>query len=577
MKSIKKRLLFIMTFFTFAVAILTTTYCYFSNRAILRKSLRQSTGYSLQLLAETIQNDLDNALALANFCTANGTVLSYLNASNSGQANTSSLANYAWERLQEEYLSNSSSAYINRIIVSDLHDRYLHISPSVVYQGPSCAAIIRSQPFFDELYTADDPLWIGFVPDAINTQVQSQMVLPIVRPICASYAQNAAGWCYVGVSDSIFITHLKSYSLPADSRLYLSFGDRTYQWADGALREAAPPDTRASDSYVRYSPDGGWEIAQLISRSALRQQTLVYMSSLLLILGIVLSIGMALTVYIHRSVNVPLRQLERKLQAVSEGDFAADPSIEWDNELGDIGRGLNSMGAKISALIESRMRDQEKKYELEYEVLQNQINPHFLYNTLNSIIWMASAQGAHGIEEMTSALCALLQSVSKKSAPLHTLREEIELLNHYFLIQKYRYGGGLALNCTVEDPSLESCLVLKFMLQIVVENAIFHGIAPKGASGKIDVRIRRIRDGRDVLITVTDNGIGMTPEQIRNVMEYAPSFSDPFRKIGINNIQKRLLYSYGEGYGISIESTPGSFTTVSIVFPYQQREDGQNV
>ncbi|MBT9776846.1 HAMP domain-containing protein [Clostridium sp. MCC353] len=582
-KSIKKRLLLITTFFTLAVALLTSTYCYFSYQTILYDSLKQSTEYSLKLLAETIQYDINNAVALTDFCTSNSTITSYLKASNRQQDNTVSLANHAWKRLQEEYLSNSSSLYLNRIIVSDLTNNYIQISPSVIYQNLPCAELIKEQPFFDTLYDAETHVWTGFIQDPITPFSPNNLVLPIVRPIYSVYGKEVSGWCYLAITPGIFTNRLKSYNLPSDSSLYITLGEKTYIWEDQSLTDAGslvpsaftPGQNEAGRFHklVSYEPPGsGWYISQTISHTALYKQTLIYMSSLLLIISIVISLGLAFTFYIHRTINIPLRRLQKKLRSVSSGDFSPDPNIEWENELGEIGKGVNSMGEDISHLIQSRMEDQEKKYEMEYEILQNQVNPHFLYNTLNSIIWMAAAQGSNGIVEMASSLSLLLKSISKKKANLHTLREELDLLQHYFLIQKYRYGGGLSLETAVEQEDLYDCMVLKFLLQIVVENAIFHGIEPKGSPGMIRIWVRHLNDGNDIVISVTDNGIGMTESQIADALNNEPDSSDLFRKIGINNIQKRIQYAYGSGYGVTIESCPGSSTTVTITLPCQRKE-----
>lgn len=581
-KSIKKRLLWITTFFTLSVALLTSTYCYFSYQSILYDSLCQSTEYSLQLLAETIQYDLNHAMDLTDFCTSNSTITSYLKASNKKQDNSVSLANHAWQRLQEEYLSNSSSLYLNRLIVSDLNNNYIQISPSVIYQNLPCARLIKEQPFFDLLYHSDTHIWTGFIQDPITPFSPDNLVLPIVRPIYSVYGKEISGWCYLAVSPGIFTNRLKSYNLPSDSRLYITLGSKTYIWENEKLTDtdAFGLDGPVSDNpkanrfrkLVSYEPqESGWYISQTISHTALSKQTFIYMSSLLFIIGIVISLGLAFTFYIHHSINIPLRMLQRKLKTVSSGDFSPDRSIEWNNELGEIGRGINSMGENISHLIQSRMEDQERKYELEYEILQNQVNPHFLYNTLNSIIWMAAAQGSEGIVEMASSLSLLLKSISKKTATVHTLREETDLLQHYFLIQKYRYGGGLTLNCSIGDENLYDCMVPKFILQIVVENAIFHGIEPKGSHGTIKIHIRLSENG-DLFISVTDDGIGMTEAQIKAALNNEPASSDLFRKIGINNIQKRIQYAYGFGYGIKISSSPGSYTTVMITLPCQRKE-----
>ena len=148
-------------------------------------------------------------------------------------------------------------------------------------------------------------------------------------------------------------------------------------------------------------------------------------------------------------------------------------------------------------------------------MLQNQINPHFIYNTLNSIKWMATIQHAPGIAEMTMALSRLLKSVSKGSERLVPLQEEFALLNDYFTIQQYRYGGTITLDVTyIEDERLtQSCLIPRFTLQPIVENAIFHGIEPKGCAGSLTLTVAHDPANGDVLIDLNDDGVGMTPEQ----------------------------------------------------------------
>lgn len=574
-RSIKKRVLGISALFTAAVTVLITTYSYFSYQKILYDSLKQSTEYSLRLLFETLQYDLEDALSLTDFCAYDHSIASYLSSANRREDNTMALANQAWEQLKKQFANNSHSIYFNRVIVSDNHNHYIQFSPYNVYQNISCSRLIESQPYFQELFESEGRVKTGFVPDPVTPFEPDNLVLPIVRPVYAAYRAEALGWCYLAVSPNLFLNRLKDYSLSPDSCLYLTLGNTTYRWnqEERQLEAEEYPENPGVTAVACASEKRGWSLTQTISREALSKQTWVYMSTFIVIIGIVLFLSAVMSMYLHCWINIPLKSLQKKLKSVASGDFSRTPEIEWNSELGEIGAGINNMCSDISRLIQSRLTDQEKKYELEYEILQNQVNPHFLYNTLNSIIWMASAQGAKGILEMAAALSQLLKSVSKKSSPDHTIGEELELLNHYFLIQKYRYGGGLSMNCQVEDETLYSAMILKFIFQIIVENAIFHGIEPSGARGLIELEIRYINDQKDISVSVTDNGVGMTQEEIRQVMESAPSSSDLFRKIGIHNIQKRIQYAYGPSYGISIRSVPGQFTTVVVTIPHVSKEE----
>ena len=211
-------------------------------------------------------------------------------------------------------------------------------------------------------------------------------------------------------------------------------------------------------------------------------------------------------------------------------------------------------------------------------MLQSQINPHFLYNTLNSIKWMATIQGAEGISEMTTALAKLLKSLSKGTSLLVPVREELSLLQDYFTIQRYRYGGTITLNIHAEEDSILDIPVIKFTLQPLVENAIFHGIEPKG-SGHIDINLY-YEDSQsegappDVRIDVTDDGVGMSREKAEQILlSNGDNRADFFREIGVSNVQKRLQYEFGKQYGITVKSAEGEFTTMSILIPGQSAEE----
>ena len=148
-------------------------------------------------------------------------------------------------------------------------------------------------------------------------------------------------------------------------------------------------------------------------------------------------------------------------------------------------------------------------------MLQSQINPHFIYNTLNSIKWMSTIQGSTGISEMTTALAKLLKSISKGTRLMVPIEEELSLLEDYFTIQSYRYGGTITMDIQVDEDSLLQFQIIKFTLQPLVENAIFHGVEPKG-SGHILIHVffeKLTEEGEpSIRIDVTDDGIGMSAD-----------------------------------------------------------------
>lgn len=281
-------------------------------------------------------------------------------------------------------------------------------------------------------------------------------------------------------------------------------------------------------------------------------------------------IGVFLSWFLSRTVNVPVKQLQARIRRIENGDFSRDLSTEWPHELGDIGKTINDLSENVLLLMEQRIEDERQKREYEYKMLQSQINPHFLYNTLNSIKWMATIQNSPGIAEMTTSLSRLLKDISKGATNLVTIKHELDLINDYFIIQQYRYGGTITLTFRVEDEALLSCQILKFTLQPLVENAIFHGIEPKGTAGSIVIHIYQDETG-DIHIDVTDDGVGMEPEFTARLLHMeTPASSSFFKEIGVSNVHKRLQYEFGEQYGLSIRSRKGSFTTISILLPFRE-------
>ena len=191
---------------------------------------------------------------------------------------------------------------------------------------------------------------------------------------------------------------------------------------------------------------------------------------------------------------------------------------------------------------------------LEYRMLQNQINPHFLYNTFNSIKWMATIQGADGITEMVTALSRLMKNISKRDDSVIPLSDELAFIDDYMTIMKYRYGNTLNYVRSVH-PGTEWVNLPRFTLQPLVENAIFHGIEPRG-TGAIAIVVQSFDDHATVM--VADNGVGFTKMG-------EPKKDGVFKNIGIDNIVQRLNYTFKDDAVFSIDSWPGVGTRCTIM------------
>ena len=201
-------------------------------------------------------------------------------------------------------------------------------------------------------------------------------------------------------------------------------------------------------------------------------------------------------------------------------------------------------------------------------MLQAQINPHFLYNTLDSIKWIATVQKNTGIVQVVTALSSLLKNMAKGFNEKVTLRQELDFLENYIVIEKIRYIELFDVETQVDDDALYQAKIIKLTLQPIVENSIFSGIEPSGRFGLI--RIHAWQEETSLCVSVEDNGIGIEPENIDKLLTDTSKITkSTMSGIGLPNVDRRLKLVYGEEYGLSIESEPGQYTRVTIRLPLE--------
>ena len=260
------------------------------------------------------------------------------------------------------------------------------------------------------------------------------------------------------------------------------------------------------------------------------------------------------------------------MYAVEKGNFAhAALAVREENEIGHLSRNFNMMTEEIQNLMEQRDREQQIKRKSELKALQSQINPHFLYNTLDSIIWMAEWGKNQEVVRMTSSLAKLLRRSISNEQEVVTVAEEVEYTETYLTIQKMRYKDKLEYEILVE-PEVMQEKVIKLILQPLVENAIYHGIKYKEGKGLI--RIRGFRQEEQMILLVQDDGKGMEAEALAHIFE-KHTRDTRSNGVGLNNVNERIQLYYGEEYGISFHSSPGAGMEAVITLPFG-REEGSN-
>jgi len=289
---------------------------------------------------------------------------------------------------------------------------------------------------------------------------------------------------------------------------------------------------------------------------------------------LVVLFGVTASYYLSNSMSQPIVQLMSFMKKVESGNLEIRYKGDREDEIGMLGRSFNLMIIKINELLKLTERQERQKREAELRSLQAHIKPHFLYNTLDTISWMARKQGAVDVAEVVASLSKLFRIGLNKGNDIILFSEEIEHIKSYLKIQKARYRDKL--NYTLEiDPKTNDFMIVKLILQPIVENAIYHGIKERKGPGHIHIEAQV--SNNTFVITVKDDGKGIESDRLQLLRQKLNNVDTQNKQgavadfgYGMMNVQSRLKLTYGEAYGISIDSEIANGTTVTIVLPIEK-------
>ena len=319
--------------------------------------------------------------------------------------------------------------------------------------------------------------------------------------------------------------------------------------------------TKLIETYMHdFLDDEVREMARL--RSSLRVQVNTVVTSVTVVTAL-LAIAMVLyAVRVTRRITGPIEALSQKASRFGAGNFGSAP-VETDiAELQTLDRNFDKMAGRINALMEKQMADQRQLHRAELELLQAQINPHFLYNTLDSIAILAECQREEDVVTMVTSLSTFFRNSLSGGQDIISLRAELAQANSYLEIQQIRYSDILTYSIDVPE-ALQDCRVPKLILQPLIENALYHGIKNRRGRGMITITGDK-RDGK-MLLRVHDNGAGMEESQLRRLQ--SGEYQEHHSGLGLKNVHQRIVLYCGEQYGLSFESAPGLGTTVTVTLP----------
>ena len=595
--TIRARILLCTISLILLISIIITSVSYFLVADNLRKNLLQTSETRLSFLCESIDANVNNVTNFVRSCQTSTKIVNFaLESDPAGNKKRREARDF----VSENYAANAAlpSQIVRMVIIGKSRSGIIQVVEPPYSAVTVSADAILSLSYFEQLTSHTAESAAGICTDSFYTARNVPMI-PFVYPIMHPYKADEIGYIFTEMSLSVITEPIQDYLSETDGRFFFRINEHLYQFHDNTLIPYTESITIVKDlSDTALNPDTvmqivrdentqetftivtrpldttGWYITEYVDETHLSHSIFSILFSIALIIIAASSvIGIFLSYFLSRTVNAPVRQLQSRIKRIEEGDFSRDLSTEWEHELGDIGKTINDLSENVLLLMNQKIEDERQKKDYEYKMLQSQINPHFLYNTLNSIKWMATIQNSPGIAEMTTSLSRLLKDISKGTTNLVSIKHELSLINDYFIIQQYRYGGAITLAIDIDDESLTSCQILKFTMQPIVENSIFHGIEPKGTTGTITIHIYQ-DTAQDIHIDITDDGIGMEPELAASLLEKeSPAASSLFKEIGISNVHKRLQYEFGNEYGLSIVSEQGKFTTISILLPFRKSEE----
>lgn len=342
---------------------------------------------------------------------------------------------------------------------------------------------------------------------------------------------------------------------------------------DNALEEVKDKSRGNVEMYLTQKIQGtNFRMLGIIDPNVAFQQQYNMKNNILLTLVITILISFFIFVFIRQQTR-PLSKLADKMRLVQKGNMQEYVQIEGTEEIQELSKTYNTMLQRINQYIEEKLKIQEEKRNAEIHALQMQINPHYMYNTLASIKWLIWQGDTAKSTAVIDAFISLLRNTISNTDEFVSVEQEIENLRNYTLINQTRYGDAVDVEFYVSE-SCKECLVPKLILQPFVENAFFHAF-PKGMSGEISVFVKEER--HYLRFDIVDDGVGMGTETLSALRNKTTKKSEHFTGIGINNVDDRIKLIYGMDYGINIVSEKEKGTTITILLPRREQEDGDSV
>ncbi|RKF17920.1 sensor histidine kinase [Alginatibacterium sediminis] len=484
----------------------------------------------------------------------------------------------------ENYRISPSFNNVNTVKIYAFNGLKMSFGDSVFSSAISDDWVLNNPLYQQAIEFPDRFIWSGIHSNTDGPGISDSIsIFRVVKD--RSYSSGVA-MLYVNLDSKLFSSLVNGRNGLADSRIYVLDSN------DNSITGTSVPkfvldtintaiDNSRSDYsqtidiggekrlFVHYLSDYQWKIVGVLDVNQLRQSSLdllgYFTLGFLLFLIIASIIWLAAVSYLL----APIKRLSAATKQVRRGNFAVHITPHGKDEIGQLTRDFNYMVAKVDTVLAESVAQNSREKDAQYRALQAQINPHFLYNTLNSIRWMAILQNADNIKRTIEVLARLLRNSTRKMDQFVTIDQEIENLKDYVYIEELAYSNRFKVEYNVDFKAL-SFQCFKFLLQPLVENAIFHGVLPKDGFGAIVVSVRKHSD--TIEFEVFDNGIGMD-SNASSVNHSSGHAGHKFNSIGLESVRERLQMCYLDDHCFSIDSEKGEYTRIRICIPMREHLD----
>lgn len=414
---------------------------------------------------------------------------------------------------------------------------------------------------------------ITFVSGVINAD-SGQPVGVLETNVNEKYISKLYSHISVGESGKLFIIN-KGGQIVSDTdkrKIYSNISFEPYfKWAlDNEGGKIFTIDNSQSLVISRHYARLDWIILGIVPTQEITQDKYLLIDRMAFIGLAFILVAIIIIIFISNSITKPIIKLKKSMEYMGDGDLEVSVEVRTRDEVGALAEEFNRMIKKTSRLMESVYSEQKRKKEYELALLQSQINPHFLYNTLESICGLAVLNRNEDIIKLTDELAMFYRGVLSKGSRIITIKEELKIIERYLKILRLRYGEQFEYIIEV-DERLYSFATIKLILQPIVENAIYHGLRNKKGQGLLE--IRGAIENEYACIYVVDNGLGMKREDIDRI--FSGNTQEQTRKsFGLKSTDERIKLYFGTEYGLTVESIYGEGTTVKIILPAKEMWGG---